>query len=241
MIVPRFFINEEYSEQPSIVGADAHHIKQVLRMKLGEQLSVVTEDGKLLLCTIASFVEQRVQLSVVRVLQESIQVPKVILAQGIIKGEKMDLVVQKAVELGATDIIPLKLHRCVAEYHGDKADKKCDRWQKIAIEAAKQSEQLVLPTVHRVCTLTEMLQNCTANNKIIAYELEKELSLKGALQKMDLNEDTIFIVGPEGGLDSAEVQNAVQNGFVAVSLGGRILRTETAPLMLLSCLQYEKE
>lgn len=238
--MPRFFIEDNYSNQPIIRGNDAHHIKQVLRMKRGDLLEILTADHKLLSCEIEQMADDSIVLKIVNIISENINPPRTVLAQGLVKGDKMDFIIQKSVELGVTDFVPLRLTRCVAEYTGDKAIKKCERWQKIAIEAAKQSKHCVLPTVHSIQSLNEFLTNCTAQLKLVAYELESTTTLKQVLRSSDLNVDTAFIVGAEGGLESREVQQSIDKGFVAISLGKQILRTETAPLALLAALQYEK-
>lgn len=223
-----------------ITGSDAHHIKQVLRMKPTEQLSIITGDHYLTEAVIETLTEEAITVRALHTPQKTVAVPKVILAQGLSKGEKMDLVVQKAVELGVTDIYPLALSRCVVSYDDKKAQLKCQRWQKIAAEAAKQSKHLLVPTVHPIGSLNDFLLHNTARLNILAYEEETQTTLKTVLRAANLDTDTAFIVGAEGGLTPQEAEAAKQYGFQSVSLGKQILRTETAPLMLLAALQYEK-
>ena len=241
MVLHRFFTEQPFADKLIVTDDDAHHIKNVLRLKVGDKVQLLTVDNYLCQAQIAAFINDTVQLDVTiceKIAENS--GCKVILAQGLAKGEKMDWVMQKAVELGATDIVPLALEHCVVSYDESKAAKKVARWQKIAAEAAKQSKQNYMPTVHAVMNLEEFLVFNTANLSIIAYEQEKHTTLKHILQNSDLAQSIAFIVGAEGGLSSKEVKNAKEYGFIPVSLGKEILRTETAPIMLLSALRYEK-
>lgn len=238
----RFFSQQEYSEKIFLQGTDAYHIANVLRMQTGEKMQIVTSDRYLVLAEITSIKAGIIELKSLEILDKFVKLNRVVLAQGLIKGDKMDYVVQKAVELGVTDIYLLKLSRCIVDYDLDKAIKKVERWQRIAYEAAKQSKHEVVPRVHEIKSLSEFLTEHTVNNlDILAYEEEQSYSLKACLQSNALNQDITFLVGAEGGFAPKEVEQAVAQGFKCVTLGKQILRTETAPLMLLAALKYEKE
>lgn len=238
----RFFSKQKHDEKIYLQDTDAYHITNVLRMHCGEEIQIITSDAYLLLAEIANIEGKLIELKIVQVLDKLAKLNRVTLAQGLIKGDKMDYVIQKAVELGVTDIFLLKLSRCVVEYDAAKADKKVERWQRIAYEAAKQSKHEVIPQVHAVRSLSEFLEEHDPNSlAILAYEDEKNYSLKDCLQNSDLNQDITFLVGAEGGFTVKEVEQALHKDFKSVTLGKQILRTETAPLMLLAALKYEKE
>ena len=236
----RFFTPDKYCEHLTITGSDAFHIANVLRLKVQDELQLVTADAKLLLCAITAVNSNAVQVQALEVLETLPDTNRVVLAQGLIKGDKMDLVIQKAVELGVTDIMPLALTHCVVELDQAKAAKRVERWQKIAYEAAKQSKHSLVPNVHAVTSLTDFLKSNSCTLCILAYEEERTLTLKEFLHTQELSQDTAMLVGPEGGFAPHEVSLAVQHGFTSISLGQQILRTETAPIMLLSVLKYEK-
>lgn len=237
----RFFTTAKHNEQLAITGSDAFHISNVLRLKSGDKVQLVTADAHLLLCELQKVQADTVLLQSLETIEILPQAKRLVLAQGLVKGDKMDFVIQKAVELGVTDIVPLALSRCVVELEAGKAAKRVERWQKIAHEAAKQSKHSQVPTVHAVITLKEFLQANTCTLCMLAYEEERTLGLKEFLRAQQLSQDTAILIGPEGGFDSAEVKLATASGFTSISLGKQILRTETAPLMLLSILKYERE
>lgn len=238
----RFFSSQIYAEKILLTGTDAYHIANVLRMQVSEKLHVVTQDGYLVLAEIITVKAEAVELIALEILDKFSKLNRVSLAQGLIKGDKMDYVIQKAVELGVTDIYLLKLSRCIVEYDLAKASKKVERWQRIAYEAAKQSKHEIIPQVHELKTLDEFLSSQTPTKlAVLAYEEEKNQSLKAYFKSNALNQDITFLVGPEGGFTPKEVEQAVSKGFTCVTLGKQILRTETAPLMLLAALKYEKE
>jgi len=151
----------------------------------------------------------------------------------------MDLIVQKAVEVGVETIVPLAMENSVVKLEGDKAKKKVDRWQKIAEEAAKQSKRDIIPKVERVMRMDEVLQEFDCKVKFIAYEGEKQQGLKKALRDIRDFAEILLIVGPEGGIAPKELKAAENAGAVIVSLGNRILRTETAGLVATAAILYE--
>lgn len=237
----RFFTAANFQDKIKLSGSDAFHINNVLRLKNSDKIQLITADAKLLLCEIISLNSAEVHLQALEILENLPDAKKIVLAQGLIKGDKMDLVIQKAVELGVTDIVPLALSRCVVELGESKAAKRVERWQKVAYEAAKQSKHSLIPNIHAVTTLADFLKNNSCTLCILAYEEEYTRGLKEFLHSQDINQDTAVLIGPEGGFAPVEVGLALQYRFVSVSLGQQILRTETAPLMLLSVLKYERE
>lgn len=236
----RFFIPQLYNEEMTITGVDAKHIGKVLRMQPGDKLQIVSDDGVSALAEVASITESTVTVRCLEKLAESHEPDvKITLAQGLAKGEKMDFIIQKAVELGAYSIVPVAMEHSVVRLDGAKADKKVERWQKIAEAAAKQSKRDIIPQVQPVQTVKEMLANNDCKTKIIAYECEDRMSLKTALREAGQMEDLLLIIGPEGGISEDELTKAREAGAVPVSLGRRILRAETAGLVAMSAIFYE--
>ena len=239
----RFFVPQLYNEEMYIEGVDARHISKVLRMQPGAQLQIVSDDGVSAMAEITAIASERVSVRCLEKLAESHE-PRVrlVLAQGLAKGEKMDFIIQKAVEMGAYSVIPVAMEHSVVRLDGAKAAKKVERWQKIAESAAKQSKRDIIPQVQPVQSMAEMLANCDCTTKIIAYECEDRLSLKAALKAAEAAggiKELLLIIGPEGGISEGELELARQAGAVPVSLGRRILRAETAGLVAISAIFYE--
>ena len=166
---------------------------------------------------------------------------RISLLQGLAKGEKMELIIQKAVEIGVTEIFPLAMDHSVVVLDRSKAGKKTERWQKIAEAAAKQSKRDVIPVVHEVMKLSQVLKEEKWDLLVIAYESENRISLKEVLQVRRNAKSIGVIIGPEGGLSNEEVKVAQDAGGTAVSLGRRILRTETAGLVAATAILYETD
>ena len=172
----RFFIPQLYNEEMTITGVDAKHIGKVLRMQPGDKLQIVSDDGVSALAEVVAITESIVTVHCLEKLAESHEpAVKITLAQGLAKGEKMDFIIQKAVELGAYSIVPVAMEHSVVRLDGSKADKKVERWQKIAEAAAKQSKRDIIPQVQDVQTVKEMLANNDCKTKIIAYECEDRM------------------------------------------------------------------
>ena len=239
----RFFVPQLFAEEMYIEGVDARHISKVLRMQPGDKLQIVSDDGVSAMAEITAIASERVSVHCLEKLAESHE-PRVrlVLAQGLAKGEKMDFIIQKAVEMGAYSVIPVAMEHSVVRLDGAKAAKKVERWQKIAESAAKQSKRDIIPQVQQVQSMAEMLANCDCETKIIAYECEDRLSLKATLKAAEAAggiKELLLIIGPEGGISEGELEMARQAGAVPVSLGRRILRAETAGLVAISAIFYE--
>ena len=228
-----------------ITGKDVNHIKNVLRMKKGEEIAVSNgSDGKEYRCGIAEFTEDEVICEFYFVKEDALELPsKVYLFQGLPKADKMELIIQKAVELGVYQVIPVSCKRAVVKLDEKKAKSKIARWQGIAEAAAKQSKRGIIPEVKDVMTMKEAIaysQQCQV--RMIPYELaegmEKTKEIIGSLKP---GEDVAIFIGPEGGFEEAEVQAAMDSGIVPVTLGKRILRTETAGMTVLSWIMYQLE
>lgn len=238
----RFFVPRPFAEEIFIEGTDARHISKVLRMRPGDEVQIVTDDGITCVAAIRALDARSVSLQPLRKLAESHEPGvKITLAQGLAKGEKMEFIIQKAVELGVYSIAPVAMEHSVLQLAGEKAAKKAGRWQKIAAAAAQQSKRDIIPKIQPVMNMEEMLHANPCATKIIAYECEQETSLKKALRSAGEISELLLIIGPEGGISESELELARSAGAVPVSLGRRILRVETAGLAALSAIFYETE
>ena len=238
----RFFIPKPFKQEMQITGQDAHHILDVLRMGPGNLLQAVADDGVSFVAEIVAANTNTVTIAAREILRESHEPTVAIsLLQGLAKGEKMEWIIQKAVEIGVTDIFPLAMDHSVVALENAKAEKRVERWQKIAEAAAKQSKRDVIPAVHSVRKLPRVLQDETWDLLLVAYESENKISLKDVLQSHKEAKRIGLVIGPEGGLSQEEVTAAREAGGIAVSLGRRILRTETAGLVAAAAILYETD
>ncbi len=235
--MPRFFEENLADKTQYITGENARHITKSLRMKVGEQLVLCDKLGFEANATITSIEQDGLYVEIhEKKLSEVESSCKITLYQCLPKGDKLDLIVQKATELGVYEIVLVESKNCVAKI-SDKKDKKLLRLQKIALEAAKQSGRAFIPIVNRVQKFSEAVEKAEGL-KLFCYE-GKAGKLKETLKKCG---DTVSVfVGPEGGFDIKEVELAKEKGFETVTLGRRILRTETAGLAAISIIQYETE
>lgn len=242
----QFFVeNTDIAEQTvTIAGADVNHIKNVLRMKAGEEIRVSSRDGKSYFCEISEVGAAGVKA---RILYEDVQgtelASPIYLFQGLPKGDKMELIVQKAVELGAAAVIPVAMKNCVVKLDEKKAAARRDRWQGIAESAAKQAKRSTIPQVMELMDLKQALRFAAdLDVKLAPYEKEHGMeTARGAVEALRPGESVGILIGPEGGFSPEEILMAREAGFVCISLGRRILRTETAGLALLSVLMYQIE
>ncbi len=233
--MPWFFTREEIEENYLITGEDARHIEKSLRMKVGEALTLVTPKGVESFCEISGFSAEGVEVSVKEQKPcENEADIRVTLYQSLTKGDKMDMIVQKAVELGAYRIVPVLTARCISRPDEKQMKKKVERWQKIAEGAASQSCRGIIPLVADVISFEEALKESKDSKALIFYEGGGE-SLFSLIDKNSKKDVSIFI-GPEGGFELSEVEKAKTLGVVPATLGKRILRAETAPLAALSAI-----
>lgn len=227
----------------TITGPEVNHIRNVMRLKPGEEISVsIGGDGKEYRYGIESYTEDSVLCRLRFVKDKEVELPvKVLLFQGLPKADKMDLIVQKAVELGAAEIIPVSMERCVVKLDAGKAARKTARWQTIAESAASQSRRSIIPRVLSPMSMREAVEYAKAQTevRVIPYELqEDDGSVKQYLESLKEGQSVSIFIGPEGGFTPAEVELAKEAGIRPISLGRRILRTETAGLAILSWLIY---
>lgn len=228
-----------------IVGSDVNHIKNVLRMKSGEEIAVSNgTDGKEYLCKIQSLEEEQVICELLGVREDSAELPaKVYLFQGLPKGDKMEMIIQKAVELGVYQVVPVATKRCVVKLDDKKAKSKIARWQGIAEAAAKQSKRGIIPQVGEVMSFKNALKEAAEMDvRIIPYELAEGMEqTKKIMESLQPGQNIAIFIGPEGGFEESEIQEALALGIQPVTLGKRILRTETAGMTVLSWIMYQLE
>lgn len=232
--MPRFFTDEIFDSTAKITGDDAKHITKVLRCKIGERITLCNKSGTDYDCEIISLGEE-VLLSVIDK-HQSLTEPgiKLTLYQALPKLDKMELIIQKAVELGTTRIVPVMTERCVSRPSKEAMAKKLERWQKISLSAAKQSGRGIVPQIAELLSFEEALEKAKADEKaILFYEKGGE-----ALNKMISTDtkSTSIIIGSEGGFSEREVTLAEEKGIKTATLGARILRCETAPLAAISII-----
>ncbi len=243
----QFFVEPEAiaGNRVSITGKDVNHIKNVLRMKEGEELAVSNGiDGKEYRCGILSLGEDEILCELRFVKEDAVELPvKVYLFQGLPKADKMELIIQKAVELGVYEIIPVATKRAVVKLDAKKEKNKLARWQSIAEAAAKQSKRACIPQIASVMSFKEAVKKAAEMDvKLIPYEMAEDMSHTRELIKAIHPGQTVAVfIGPEGGFAQEEVLLAQDNGVSSVTLGKRILRTETAGMTMLSILMYELE
>ncbi|MBR3761699.1 MAG: 16S rRNA (uracil(1498)-N(3))-methyltransferase [Lachnospiraceae bacterium] len=228
-----------------IEGQDVNHIKNVLRMKIGEELSVSNGvDGKEYRCGIVAMDEECITCELRFVKEDGVELPsEVYLFQGLPKADKMELIIQKAVELGVYAVVPVATKRCVVKLDDKKAKQKITRWQGIAEAAAKQSKRRIVPEVKDVMSFKEAMNFVKDFEvKLIPYELAEDMSkTKEIIGHLQPGQRVAIFIGPEGGFEEAEVEAAIQNGVEPITLGKRILRTETAGFTVLSWIMYQLE
>ena len=243
----RFFVEPSQIQDKRIVitGRDVNHIKNVLRMKIGEEIAVSNGlDSREYRCGIEEYTEDEVICTLRFIKEDGVELPsKIYLFQGLPKADKMELVIQKAVELGVYEVIPVAAKRCVVKLDDKKAAAKISRWQGIAEAAAKQSKRSVIPTVHDVMSMGEAIAYAKDMDvRLIPYELAQDMShTKALIEAVSAGSSIAVFIGPEGGFEESEVQAAVSAGIEPITLGRRILRTETAGMTVLSWLMYQLE
>ena len=241
----RIFIKALLQEELVITGGDAHHLGRVMRAKAGDRILVADDEGKVGEYELTGFTESSVSMKLVQQVEERTESPvEIVLAQCLPKGDKLDLIVQKATELGVNVIVPLTSDNCVVRYDGKKAKAKQEKWQKIADEAGKQCGRSRLPEVQQVQPFRQWLREAADEKRddtavCMCYENELQQGMKDFLQGQKAAKRFVAIIGPEGGFSLAEAALAKELGIASVSLGTRILRAETAAISAAAVIQYE--
>ncbi len=246
--MPKFFIKNEQinNNKINIIGEDVNHIKNVLRLKIDDDIQICDLDTSInYTCGISKINNDSIECTILKehksICESNVHIN---IFQGLPKADKMELIIQKSVELGANEITPVEMKRCVVKLDEKSKKKKIERWQKISEVAAKQSGRDKVPEINNISNIKNI---CNLIDKydivLLAYENEKENTLKSELVKLKNKNDLKIgvIIGPEGGLEEQEVDLLEKAGAKVVTLGNRILRTETVALVVTGIIMYELE
>ena len=234
-------IHDAYIE---IVGSDVNHLKNVLRFKEGDNLLISSGDNVDYICHISEMYDDKIIALIDTIDNVGKELPsKVYLFQGLPKGDKMELIIQKMTELGVHQIIPVAMKRSVVKLDSKKEGNKIKRWNLIAESAAKQSKRSIIPEITGVCGFKEAIEFADSLDvKLLPYECADGMSkTKNIINNIKKGQSVAIFIGPEGGFDIEELEFAKEHGFEIITLGKRILRTETAGMMLMSVLMYNFE
>ena len=243
----QFFVEEGQicGDRIVITAEDVNHIKNVLRMKIGEEIAVSNGvDGREYRCEVAQLLPDEVVCKLRFIKENDVELPaQVYLFQGLPKADKMELIIQKAVELGAYSVIPVATRRSIVKLDDKKAAAKQNRWQGIAEAAAKQSKRKIIPKIEKVMSFAEALEMAKELEvRLIPYELAEDMShTKEIIERIREGQKIAIFIGPEGGFDETEIALASEVGVEPITLGKRILRTETAGMTVLAWLMYHLE
>lgn len=244
MSVRRFMINSRAIRDgyASFDGDIYNHMVRVLRLETGDAVQLADEKGMIHFGTINQVAKEWVAVKVTSstsAIQSDISVPHITICQALPKGDKIDLILQKGTELGAHDFMLFGGRRSVAKVRDDQQKNKLERWSRITAEAARQCERIDIPEVTWRPSAVEAANDSVHELRLILWEGEREHSLRDTLSSGGKPASVIVAIGPEGGFDPLEVRHFSQHGFIPVTLGSRILRTETASIAILSILQYK--
>lgn len=245
----RYFIEDTclIEDIVTLPSEESKHITKVMRMRNEDTIVCCFTEGRSALCSLIDVSSNELQAKVVEWLEENNELPiQVTIASGLPKGDKLEYIAQKATELGMNQLLPFKASRSIVKWDEKKGSKKVERLEKIAKEAAEQSYRNIIPEISTPISFKELIVKSSEYDRcIVAYEeTAKENNhgaLKEVLSEMEYGDSLLVVFGPEGGLSEDEVSNLVEVGFVCCSLGSRILRTETAPMYLLSAVSYHFE
>ena len=237
--MPKFFVKNEniIDNQIKIEGQDVNHIKNVLRKRIGDKITICNSNiGQDYLCEIKNIEEENILCDILEKLETNCESNiKVTIFQGLPKADKMELIIQKSVELGVYDITPVEMKRSIVRLNEKDKNKKVERWQKISEVASKQSGRNIIPQINKIISIKEICNFVIEYDiLLVAYENEEENTLK---QEIKIG----VLIGPEGGIDFNEIEELKEHGAKIITLGKRILRTETVALNILSVIMYELE
>lgn len=237
----RFFVNEFVNQEENLIitGLDVKHIKNVLRMKEKDKIEIV-KGGNTYTCSIQSIESDKVTAKIIKKNKNSNESPvKIHLFQSLPKSTKMETILQKSTELGVFSFYPITTERSIIKIEEKKEGKKLERWKSIVLEAAKQSKRDLVPQINSILTFKEALDQLKGKMIIVPYELENNMGIKDVLENIQKLEEICLFIGPEGGFEQVEIDQLVKIGAKIVSLGPRILRTETAGPTACGIIQYE--
>ena len=231
----RYFVDGEYKEKIMLSEEDSHHIKNVMRMAVFDKIEVVVEN-RLFLYRIIDLENNVVAEELEELSNDSELKLKVTIAQALVNEQKMDYILQKSCELGVHSIIPLNVTRSIVKVNG-KEEKKINRWKKIVKEASEQSKRVSIPIISEVLNIDKLIK-LDYDVKILCSVNEMTTSVKKVLSKVSSCDRILFVIGPEGGFTKQEERKLIDNGFISVSFGKTVLRTETASIFIMSIINY---
>lgn len=239
-----FYVKNEQieDEKASIINKDVKHIRDVLRYKVGDELSICNENGEKYITKILNFSKEQIDLKILKRCTETSEPNiKITLFQGMPKADKLETIIQKCTELGVSEIVPLMTERVIVKLDEKSIPKKLERWNKIALEASKQSGRQKVPKVKSPINIKNLVENISKYDiLILPYECEKDNTIKNVLKNLDKKcKNIAIIIGPEGGFSEEEVDLFNADNAKLVTLGPRILRTETAGMVTLAMILYE--
>lgn len=241
-----FFVSPENisADTVTVTGGDVNHIKNVLRMKQGERFIANDGNGGSYCCAVSEIYEDRIVAEILEGQLSSTELPvRLVLFQGLPKADKMELIIQKAVELGVSEIVPVEMTRCVVKLDEKKKKSKTARWQSISESAAKQSGRTVIPEVHDAMSYKNALDFAKDFDIVfVPYECADSMAkMKEKMNEIKPGMSVGIFIGPEGGFEKDEIEKAIDAGGEIVSLGKRILRTETASIAALAICMFNIE
>ncbi len=232
----RYFVKEKKDNLLELEKSDLHHLKNVMRYKVGDKIECVYEKN-LYICSIDDL--SSCWVSILSEEKGITNPKKISIAVGMVKEQKFDLILQKLTELGIDEIIPLKMERSIVKLGTEKIEKKLERWKKICKEAAEQSKRNDIPTVHVPITIEE-LKNMDYEQKFVCSTKKQNKLNYNYLHQFEKCATMIFVIGPEGGISDQEENTLVSSGYSKVSFGDQIMRVETATIYVASILQFMK-
>lgn len=233
----RYFVKIKENNNFILSEEDSHHIINVMRMKIDDKVEIVYEN-ELYIGSILNLAKNVACKIIEKIDSIERVIPKVVIAQALVKEQKMDYILQKACELGVYEIIPINTERSIVKLNNDS--KKIERWNKILKEASEQSKRCDIPILNKILNFSD-LKNLNYKGKYICSLQKERKNLKSILSKKDISDTIIFVIGPEGGFSIKEEEYLKGCGFVPISLGSNVLRTETASSYILSAVNYEFE
>lgn len=247
--MPRFFVKNEQINNDiiTITNEDVKHIKNVLRKDIGDEIEICNqESGESFKTNIVDINDKQIKVKIFENINTKTEANVYVsIFQGLPKADKMELIIQKSVELGVSEITPVAMKRCIVKINQKDEKKKIQRWQKISEGAAKQSGRNIIPKINNVKNIKNICESFSEYDIVlVAYENEKENKLKQELKKINKSNDNIkiaVVIGPEGGIENEEIELLKKSGAKIITLGERILRTETVALNIISIIMYELE
>lgn len=242
----KFFVTEEQikGNKINIIDDDVNHIKNVLRLEKNEEIEICNiSTSTNCLCKIIELTNKNVECEIIKNIESNKESSVYLhIFQGLPKAEKLEMIIQKTTEIGASEITPVEMSRCVVKLDDKSKEKKLLRWRKIAEVAAKQSKRDKIPIINMPINIKNIYEKVIDYDIVlVAYENEQTNTIKNILKGVSKTENIkiAVIIGPEGGIEEKEIELLEKQGIQSVSLGKRILRTETAPIVLSSIIMYE--